>query len=480
MASMFMIAIEATIVATAMPLIVSQLGGIEIYSWVFAAFLLAQTATTVVFGKLADVYGRKPVILGGIAIFLLGLLLGGLAWSMPSMIVFRLIQGAGAGAVQPVAMTIVADLYPVQDRGRIQGHIASVWAFSAVVGPLAGSLIIHNLPWSWVFWINIPVGLAAAACYLLFLRERVEHKSPSIDVAGAALFTVAIGAFMFALARVAGPQGGEVGIAAAVFLVASVLFVLQERRAPDPMVSFGLWRRRPIATANLVALLASVALMGITTFLPMYVQLVLHRSAMIAGFALSLMLLGWPTGATIAARTFHRVGLRKVLVRGSLFLPAGGLCFVMLTAQSSPILAGAGSAMMGLGMGLSSVCCLVLIQETAGSAQRGSATASNLFARNLGSTLGATVLGAVVNFGLSHGTGSDNVSADQLKRLIEAPEGSGEVAGSLVQTLDSAMHMMFQSMLLVTVLMVIAAVLVPDHVFRRVTTAPEKVPVSGD
>ena len=480
MASMFMIAIEATIVSTAMPLIVAQLGGIEIYSWVFAAFLLAQTATTVVFGKLADLYGRKPVILAGIAIFLVGLLLGGFAWSMPSMIVFRLIQGAGAGAVQPVAMTIVADLYPVHERGRIQGHIASVWAFSAVVGPLAGGVIIHNLPWSWVFWMNIPVGLAAAACYLLFLRERVEHKSPSIDVAGAALFAVAIGALMFALGRLGGPHGNEVALAAAVFVAAAALFVLQERRARDPMVSFGLWRRRPIATANAVAALASVALMGITTFLPMYVQLVLQRSPMIAGFALSLMLLGWPTGATIAARTFHRVGLRKVLVRGSLFLPVGAACFVMLNPQSSPLLAGTGSALMGLGMGLSSVCCLVLIQETAGSAQRGSATASNLFSRNLGSTLGATLLGAVVNFGLTRGTGTDSVNADQLRRLIEAPGAGSGAAAPLVATLDSAMHLMFEAMLLVTVLMVVAAVLVPDLRLARAGTHAAKASAPSD
>ena len=480
MASMFMIAIEATIVATAMPLVVAQLGGIEIYSWVFAAFLLAQTATTVVFGKLADLYGRRPVILAGIAIFVIGLVLGGLAWSMPSMIVFRLIQGAGAGAIQPVAMTIVADLYPLRDRGKIQGHIASVWAFSAVAGPLAGSAIIQNLPWSWVFWINIPVGLAAAACYVFFLREEAHHKAPSIDIAGALLFAAAIGALMFSLARLGGDHGPEVWYTLAVFVVASALFAVQERRAADPMVSFALWRRRPIATANAVALLAAMALIGITTFLPMYVQLVLHRSPMIAGFALSLMLLGWPAGATIAARTFHRVGLRKVLLTGSLFLPVGAMCFVVLTPESSPALAGAGAALMGLGMGLSSVCCLMLIQETAGSTQRGSATASNLFARNLGSTLGATMLGAVVNFGLVRGTGSSSVNADQLRRLIESPERLGDAAAQLLTTLHGAMHLMFQAMLVVTLLIVIAAVLVPDLVIHRAPKPAEQVPSPSD
>jgi MFS family permease len=148
MASMAMVAIEATIVSTAMPQIVAQLGDLHLYSWVFASFLLTQTAMTVVFGKLADLYGRKPVMLAGIAIFLLGSVLAGFAWSMPAMIVFRLIQGVGAGAIQPVTLTIVADLYPARERGKVQGYLASVWAISAVVGPMVGGFIIHNMSWA--------------------------------------------------------------------------------------------------------------------------------------------------------------------------------------------------------------------------------------------------------------------------------------------------------------------------------------------
>src|SRR5882724_6488315 len=156
MASICMVAIEATIVSTVMPQIVSQLGGLTIYSWIFSSFLLAQTVMTVVFGKLSDLYGRKPVMLVGIAIFLVGSVLAGFAWSMPAMIVFRLIQGVGAGAVQPVAMTIVADLYPARERGKIQGYLASVWAISAVAGPVVGGFIIHDFSWAWIFWMNVP------------------------------------------------------------------------------------------------------------------------------------------------------------------------------------------------------------------------------------------------------------------------------------------------------------------------------------
>jgi MFS family permease len=199
MASMAMIAIEATIVSTAMPQIAAQLGQINLYSWVFSSFLLTQTATTVVFGKLSDIYGRKPMLILGIGLFLFASVLAGFAWSMPSMIAFRLLQGIGAGAVQPVAMTVVADLFPGNQRGKVQGYLASVWALSAVVGPLLGSLIIHNLPWSWIFWINVPVGILAALGFLFFLHEEKRSRVVSIDVAGAVLFAISISALMIAL-----------------------------------------------------------------------------------------------------------------------------------------------------------------------------------------------------------------------------------------------------------------------------------------
>ena len=176
MAANFMIAIEATIVSTAMPQIVGQLGGLPLYSWVFAAFLLTQTATTVVFGKLADLVGRKTVMLVGIAIFLFGSILCGFAWSMPSLIVFRLVQGIGAGAVQPTAMTIVGDLYAVHERGKIQGWLASVWAVSAVLGPLAGGLIIQYFSWAWIFWMNLPIGALAAAGFWAYLHEKTRPR----------------------------------------------------------------------------------------------------------------------------------------------------------------------------------------------------------------------------------------------------------------------------------------------------------------
>ena len=220
MTTMFMVAIEATIVSTAMPRIAAELGGLDIYAWVFSAFLLSQTAMTVVFGKLADIYGRKPVIVVGIAIFMAFSALAGLAWSMPSLIVFRLLQGIGAGAMQPVAMTIVGDLYPAAERGKIQGYLASVWAMSALVGPVAGGLITRHLSWPWIFWINLPIGAIAAAGYILFLKETSHRGKGSIDVAGAVLFSLAIAALMALLGAIS--KGGWA-------LAASVLVFMSSR-----------------------------------------------------------------------------------------------------------------------------------------------------------------------------------------------------------------------------------------------------------
>jgi len=421
---MVMIAIEATIVSTAMPQIVAQLGGLHLYSWIFSSFLLTQTAMTVVFGKLADVYGRKPMMLVGIAIFLSGSILAGFSGSMMSMVVFRLIQGIGAGAIQPVAMTIVADLYPARERGKIQGYLASVWAISAVLGPITGAFIIRDWSWPWIFWINVPIGIAAAVGFTVFLHEHAKHERRSVDTVGAALFTVAVASLLIALTE-AGTSNHTPGlVACGVFCVSSILFVAQERRAADPMISFALWSRRPIAAANSVGLLSSMALIGLTTFLPMYVQGVLHRSPVVAGLALTMMLVGWPVGATWAARSFHRFGLRRILVAGSMLVPIGTAVFVFLTPESSPIAAGFGSLVMGFGMGLISLSSIVLIQEIVDWSQRGSATASNIFARNLGSTLGATALGAVLNYGLIHANGGKAVTSDQLRRLLEAPAGT--------------------------------------------------------
>ena len=464
MAANFMIAIEATIVSTAMPQIVGQLGGLPLFSWVFSAFLLTQTATTVVFGKLADLIGRKTVMLVGIGMFLIGSILCGFAWSMPSLIVFRLVQGVGAGAVQPTAMTIVGDLYAMHERAKIQGWLASVWALAAVLGPLAGGLIIQHVSWAWIFWMNLPIGALAIAGFVAYLHETRAPKRGRIDHLSAALFTVAIAAIMVDLTALSTSGELEIGLTTLVAAVAIVLFILQERRSPEPMISLDLWGRRPIAAANVASLLAGMVMIGLTTFLPMFVQGVMQRSPLTGGFALSAMVLGWPIGSTIGIRAgFKRFGVRAVVRAGGVLMPLGALAFILLGQESSPVLAGLGSFVVGLGMGASSASAIILIQEIVGWSERGSVTASYLFARSLGSTFGATVFGAILNFGLLR-SGHGGVSSDQLRQLLErGSDGAGDAG--LRAALESSLHLTFVSMFAIAVLSGVTLFLVPKIVF---------------
>ncbi|MCW6510197.1 MDR family MFS transporter [Lichenifustis flavocetrariae] len=467
-AAMFMIAIEATIVSTAMPQIAAQLGGLQLYSWVFSSFLLTQTAMTVVFGKLSDVYGRRPVLLFGIAVFIVASVLCGFATSLPGLIVFRLMQGVGAGAIQPVGMTVVGDLYSAEERGRVQGWLASVWALSAVIGPLIGGFIVQHFSWAWVFWINVPVGLLAAAGFIAFLHETVATRRHAVDWPGAMLFTVVVAALMVGLTELGTDDLLTAGIALGIFVLGLALFLMQEARAAEPMINFSLWRRRAIAVANGVSLLAGVALVGLTTFLPMYVQGVLRQTPLVAGLAMTMMVVGWPIGATAAAKLLVRTGLRALFIAGAVLMPIGALPFVLLTPASSPVTAGIGSAVLGLGMGLISTAALVMVQEMVDWAQRGSATAANLFARNLGSTLGAAVLGAILNYALGHTAGMAPITSDELRHLLEQGDLAGSAdAAAIRNALQHGLNLTFWGVLLVTIVALALAVFVPTVALRR-------------
>jgi MFS family permease len=462
MMAMFMIAIEATIVSTAMPQIAGQLGDLHLYSWVFASFLLTQTATTMVFGKLADIYGRRPVMLVGITIFLLGSLLCGLAWSMPSLVAFRLVQGIGAGAVQPIAQTVIGDLYSVKERGKIQGWLASVWGISSVLGPLVGGLIVQHVSWPWIFWMNLPIGVAAMVGFVLYLREDVARERRPVDAGGAVLLTLAVAALM---AAATDPGSAFSAFAAAAFLGCTAAFLWWERRAADPVVNLALWRRRPIVTNNATVLFAGMSLIGLTTFLPMYVQGVLGRSALVAGFTLTAMVFGWPVGATIAARVFGRFGLRASLLFGAALLPIGALAFVVLGPGSSPWFAGIGSFVMGLGMGFLNTASVVMVQESVGWSERGAATASNVFARNLGSALGAAVLGGVLNLSLARqGSAGEGIDFERVRTLLE--HGGSVVDAAVRAALDGALHLTFWAILATALAGLLLATRVP-HVTPR-------------
>ncbi|GAB2886606.1 MDR family MFS transporter [Paraburkholderia jirisanensis] len=460
MLATFMVSIEATIVATAMPRVVGQLGGFAYYSWVFSAFLLAQSATTPIYGKLADMFGRKPVLLTGIVLFLAGSLLCGFGWSMTSLIAFRVLQGLGAGAIYPIAMTLIGDLYTLEERGKAQGMIAIVWAASAVVGPLAGGIIIDRFSWAWIFWINLPLGVLTIIGFSRFLREKFEHRAVRIDYAGALLFSVAIVSLLLMLTET-DASGWVLAGLALLFLVSGGLFILQERRAAAPIISLELWTRRLIATSNATTLLAGMALIGLTTILPIYVQGVLGLSPITAGTTLTSLIVGWPLAVMLSSRLFKTFGIRRSVRVGSLIFPFGAVFLLLLTPHSHPAVAAFASFLMGFGMGLVSITGIVLVQESVEWSMRGSATASITFSRSLGNTLGAAALGAILNLGITHyGNGE---LATRLLHLLDEPTGLAQLASNhdVRAVLFQALYWSFWGVVVVAVLAVVSAWLIP-------------------
>ncbi|MEB3100873.1 MDR family MFS transporter [Ferviditalea candida] len=455
MIAMFISAIEATIVATAMPSIVADLGGFSLFSWVFSGFLLMQAIFVPIYGKLADLFGRKPVFYMGVAVFLIGSILCGFAGSMTQLIIFRFIQGIGAGAIQPIAMTIVGDIYTIEERGKIQGYLASVWGFASVVGPTLGGIFVEYVHWSWVFWVNIPLGIISILGLTLFLHERVEKKPHSIDYPGSALLFVAISALMVLLI-----QGGvhwpwvsaPVLLLTIVSLIGIVLFFLRENRASEPIMPLSIWKNRLIALCNIGSLTTGIVMIGVSAFLPTFVQGVMERTPTTAGFVLAMMSVGWPLSSTIGGRFLVRVGFRRMALLGGFMLIIGSLFFLVLKPEQGPLMAGLATFLIGVGMGLSTMTYLVAVQSSVDWQTRGVATASNMFMRILGTTLGASILGGILNsrlnaFLLGHQDKVNSRLDISLTNQLLDPAARRQLAPSVVRImqdgLTNALHSVY-------------------------------------
>ncbi|MFI5654026.1 MFS transporter [Streptomyces anulatus] len=403
MLGMALAAIDGTIVSTAVPQIVGDLGGFTVFSWLFSGYLLAVTVTLPLYGKLSDTFGRKPVLIAGIILFLIGSVLCAAAWNMAALIAFRIVQGLGGGALQGTVQTIAADLYPLKERPRIQAKLSTVWATSAVAGPVVGGLLAGYADWRWIFLINLPVGAVALWLVVRHLHEPSRPRPtarPRVDWAGA-LAVFATGALLLtALVQggvawpwLSAPSLGLFGASA----VLAALTVVIERRAAEPIIPGWVWRRRTIASVNLALGALGLLMVAPTVFLPTYAQSVLGLGPIAAGFVLSVMTLSWPVTAALSDRVYNRIGFRLTAIIGIGAALLILLAFPLLPYPGEPWHPALLMLLLGAALGLFQLPLIVGVQSTVGWAERGTTTASVLFCRQVGQSIGAAVFGAVAN-----------------------------------------------------------------------------------
>jgi EmrB/QacA subfamily drug resistance transporter len=424
MLSVGLVAIDATILATAVPSVVEDLGGFSQFPWLFSIYLLAQAISVPLYGKFSDSIGRKPIMLLGIALFLLGSVLCGAAWGMLSLIIFRAVQGLGAGAVMPMSMTIIGDLYSVAERSKVQGYVASVWGVSSVIGPTLGGVFSDYLSWRWIFFVNVPIAAAAAYMLIRHFREDVTRKRHRIDYAGAV--TLAIGGSLLILGLLEGgvewAWDSSTSIAVVATAVALLMcFVLIERRAAEPILPLWVFHRRVLIGANASSLVVGVLMIGLVSYVPLYAQGVLGTNAVVGGFVVAAMTLGWPISAAIAGRFYLRVGFRDTAFMGSAFVVAGAALLLVVTGDSSIYLLAAACFVTGVGLGFIASPVLVAAQSSVDWATRGVVTGTNMFARSVGSAVGIAVFGAIANAAVAHRLGGSHPDLEHLPAHILEP-----------------------------------------------------------
>ena len=435
MMATFMAAVESTIVATAMPTIVAELGDFHLFSWVFAVYLLFQAVSIPIYGRLSDLFGRKHVFFAGAGLFLLGSTLCGFAHGMLGLIAFRALQGMGAGAVQPVAYAIVGDIYTPTERARVQGFLSSVFGVSAVVGPTLGAYLVQHVSWSVVFWINLPIGALAMAMLAAFLREHRHEHPPRIDYLASFLLAVGAGSLMTAMIQGARLSSWLLAACIVLGVAAMVALLRHERHVEAPMLPMRFWASRVIALANFGSFGIGMVMMSVTGFLPIYVQGVMGRNAAATGVVLGTMSISWAMASIGSGRLMIHTSYRTSATFGGLMLMLGSTVLALMTPASGPVWAAAGALLVGLGMGSCNTTYLVSVQGAAALRERGAATASNMFMRIVGQSTGAALFGALVNAGIARYTPEAGEAA---ARLME-PALRQHMAAADIAPLTTAM-----------------------------------------
>nr|WP_257153738.1 MFS transporter [Streptomyces lunaelactis] len=479
MLGMALAALDGTIVSTAVPQIVGDLGGFTVFSWLFSGYLLAVTVSLPVYGKLSDTFGRKPVLITGIVVFLVGSLLCAGAWNMASLIAFRVVQGLGGGALQGTVQTIAADLYPLKERPKIQAKLSTVWASAAVAGPAIGGLLAAYADWRWIFLINLPVGAVAlwlVARHLVEPQRTKPVRRPRIDWAGALAVFAAGTLLLTALVQggIAWPWLSAPSLAllggSAVLIAVTVLI---ERRAAEPIIPGWVWRRRTIAAVNLALGALGLLMVAPTVFLPTYAQSVLGLGPIAAGFVLSVMTLSWPVSAALSNHVYNRIGFRRTAIIGIALAALILAAFPLLPYPGEPWQPALIMLLLGGALGLFQLPLIVGVQSTVGWSERGTTTASVLFCRQVGQSMGAALFGAVANTVLASRLGGTG-DLDSVSHALADPASlTAESADHLRRAVDAAVDHVYVGAAAAAVVALLVLVFVAPRRFPVIADKPE-------
>jgi EmrB/QacA subfamily drug resistance transporter len=391
-------ALDSNIMQTASPTIVKQLGGMEYFAWIFAVYMLASTITVPLYGKLSDMYGRKRLLMVAVGLFIIGSILCGIANSMVTLIIYRGVQGLGAGGMVPLSMIIVGDLYSIEKRGKIQAVFSSIWAISSIVGPVLGSFFVETLTWRWIFFINIPIGIATILCLIPY-EEHLIFKKAHIDYKGFFLFGISIALLLLAT-NVSNPIWYLI-----IGIIGFVAFILVERKETEPFLPVSLFKNKGILMTNLYMLFFCLSFFGVSNFIPLYLQTGQHMSIYQSGLILLSIAIGWMFGSTPAGKWIIRFGYRNLFVVGSFVTVISGLLLYLFMEDVSYYILFLILTVQGFSFGLLFAVGTIASQEFAESHIKGISTSLQMFLRNIGTSVGVTIMGLIIyqDANIAHG-----------------------------------------------------------------------------
>lgn len=456
----FMTAIEGTIVSTAIPTIVSDLDGLEIMNWVVSIFLLMTAVSTPLYGKLADSIGRKLVFLFGIALFVIGSSLCGLAQNMIELILFRVIQGLGSGAVQPVAITIIADLYTLQKRTKILGLNSGFWGVASVIAPLLGGFIVQHLSWHWVFYINVPIGIIAFLLVLVYLREPKHKSSSKLDLQGTIWLVLLLLALMFFLQDLGSNMNLLVMAALAVLIVISViLFFRAEKRAADPIMPLSMLRDKEFFALNNITLLISGVVIGFVFYIPTWMQGINGTNASLAGFAVTPSSLMWSVGSFLIGGMLGRWGIKKTYDYMLAILVAADLVLILVPIYTPFWVFCIVAAFNGTAFGVITTASQVRSQVLVPKDDIGVATSFNTLMKYLGQTMMASIYGIAFNTMVAKGLAKHPGLTQAMMNKIVSAENAKTLASSVVPQLRQVLLGGLKAVYIVSMIVILISIL---------------------